>query len=349
MAPATPSPIQMGEFNYPECFSAFLRGDANGQKHKTQHVIEALVKELRKEDVVFGGDRPVDVLDVGCGPGIYAKKFLDSVGKSFPGKINYHGVDIDAGFVSAAEQTVSGLPNVNEAKTRIANAFEGDSLTSGKVGLAQASHMVYHAADGSKSQQETEQKIDRFTTSIMNSVADNGIAIFFHGGKDSDMHGKIARNFGPLMCDAPDRIAAAAKKAGKEIVELPVESKLYFPDLNPAAYEKLKDVNNYKNFAPDSDELRWLKLLSFALHTDLKNLSQNGKLGECIDFTRKLLDDNRDRKGGFLMVRGTMQVVMNDAGMKPKIERAVAAVKVQMPEIDRKTESDMVKEIALNK
>ena len=36
------SPIQQGKFGYAECFEAFVRGDANGQKHQTQHIVEAL-------------------------------------------------------------------------------------------------------------------------------------------------------------------------------------------------------------------------------------------------------------------------------------------------------------------
>ena len=339
------SPIQRGEFFYPECFAAFLRGDANGQKHKTQHVIEELVRALRSEAVVFGDEgQTVDVLDVGCGPGLYSQKFLASIGKAFSGKINYHGVDILPEFVSAAVEVVKSSPNVASAKTKTGNAFEGDELVEGRVALAQASHMVYHAADGSRSEEETDQKVDNFVRAIMDSVANDGIAIFFHGGEDSDMHGKVAKKFGPLMSNAPNRIDISAKKGNKEIVELSVSSKLYFPDLPAATYEKLKDIENYKNFQPDSDELRWLKLLTFVLHCDLKALSANGKLGECIEFTKELLAQNRDRDGGFLMVRGSMQIIMNDPALKPKIDRAVAEVASKMTEIDRRTEAEMARE-----
>ena len=342
------SPIQQGKFGYAECFEAFVRGDANGQKHQTQHIVEALTRALREEGVVFTGEGTIDVLDVGCGPGLYAKMFLTSIGKAYPGKIHYHGVDINPAFVKAAKKEVASLPNVSQADVVLANAFNGDTLLPNgqNANFSQVSHMAYYASDSSSKEEDTKQKIENLVSAMMRSVTNKGIAVHFHSGKDSDVHGKLARRFGNHMWDAPDRIAAAAKAMDKEVVTLPLESKLYFPMLDGSSYERLKHVDNYRHLPKGSKEIRWLKLLSFALHGDLVSLAGKRKLADCIDYTRKLLSTNRDSRGSYLMVRGDMQIVLNDPSLRQKVEKAVAKVKSQMLEIDCKTEQDMQREAA---
>jgi SAM-dependent methyltransferase len=341
------SPIQKGKFDYIECFEAFVRGDSNGQKHNTQHIVEALARALGSEGVVFTREKTIDVLDVGCGPGLYAKMFLTSIGKAYPGKIHYHGVDINPAFVEAAKKAVVSLPNVSQANVVLANAFNGDTLLRDgqKANLAQASHIAYYASDDSDKEEDTKRKIENFVSAMMRSVTNDGIALYVHSSKDSDVHGKVARRFGSHMWDAPDRIAAAAKAMDKEAVSLSVESKLYFPMLDGSSYERLKHVNIYRHEPNNSKEIRWLKLLAFVLHSDLVALGER-KLGDCIDYTRELLSTNRDAKGSYLMVRGDMQVVVNDPSLIQRVEKAVARVKGQMPEIDRKTEQDMQREAA---
>jgi SAM-dependent methyltransferase len=341
------SPIQEGKFDYAECFEAFVRGDANGQKHNTQHIVEALAHALRSEGVVFTREKTIDVLDVGCGPGLYAKMFLTSIGKAYPGKIHYHGVDINPAFVETAKKEVASLPNVSQADVVLANAFNGDTLLPGgrKANFAQASHIVYYASDSS-SREDAKRKTENFVSAMMSSVTNDGIALYVHSGKDSDVHGKLARRFGSHMWNAPDRIAAAAKAIDKEAVSLQLNSKIYFPTLDGSSYERLKHVDNYRHHPKSSQEIRWLKLLSFALHRDLAALAGERKLVHCVDYTRKLLTTNRDAKGSYLMVRGDMQIVVNDSSLRLKVEKAVARVKGQMSVIDRKTEHDMQREAA---
>ena len=342
------SPIQEGKFDYAECFEAFVRGDANGQKHNTQHIVEALTQALRSEGVMFTREKTIDILDVGCGPGLYAKMLLTSMGKAYPGKIHYRGVDINPAFVETAKKEVASLPNVSQADVVLANAFNGDTLLPDgqKANFALASHIVYYASDSSSGEEDTKRKTENFVSAMMSSVTNNGIALYVHGGKDSDVHGKVARKFGSHMWDAPDRIAAAAKAIDKEAVSFPLESKLYFPTLDGSSYERLKHVNNYRHQPKSSQEIRWLKLLAFALHRDLAGLAGERKLADCVDYTRKLLSTNRDTKGSYLMVRGDMQIVVNDPSLRQKVENAVASVKGQMPEIDCKTEQDMQREAA---
>jgi SAM-dependent methyltransferase len=180
------SPIQQGKFGYAECFEAFVRGDANGQKHQTQHIVEALTRALREEGVVFTGEGTIDVLDVGCGPGLYAKMFLTSIGKAYPGKIHYHGVDINPAFVKAAKKEVASLPNVSQADVVLANAFNGDTLLPNgqNANFSQVSHMAYYASDSSSKEEDTKQKIENLVSAMMRSVTNKGIAVHFHSGKD---------------------------------------------------------------------------------------------------------------------------------------------------------------------
>jgi SAM-dependent methyltransferase len=265
------TPIQQGRFEYADTFHAFVRGDANGQKYKTQYIVEALTSALRSEGVVFTGEKSIDVLDVGCGPGLYAKMFLTSIGKAYPGKIHYHGVDINPAFAAAAKQEVGSLPNVSHADVRLANAFHGDLLmpVGQQASFAQVSHMAYYASDGSKNDEDTQQKISNLVSAMMRSVTNDGLALYFHSGKDSDVHGKLGKRFGNHLWDAPDRIAAAAKELDKTMVRLPLESKLYFPALDSSAYASLHNVANYRYLPTDSKEIRWLTLLAFCLHKDL--------------------------------------------------------------------------------
>jgi TolB-like protein len=143
--------------------------------------------------------------------------------------------------------------------------------------------LQYYASDSSSKEEDTKQKIENLVSAMMRSVTNKGIAVYFHSGKDSDVHGKLARRFGNHMWDAPDRIAAAAKAMDKEVVTLPLESKLYFPMLDGSSYERLKHVDNYRHLPKGSKEIRWLKLLSFALHGDLVSLAGKRKLADCID------------------------------------------------------------------
>jgi hypothetical protein len=92
---------------------------------------------------------------------------------------------------------------------------------------------------------------------MMSSATNDGIALYVHSGKDSDVHGKLARRFGSHMWNAPDRIAAAAKAIDKEAVSLQLNSKIYFPTLDGSSYERLKHVDNYRHHPKSSQEIRW--------------------------------------------------------------------------------------------
>jgi hypothetical protein len=70
-------------------------------------------------------------------------------------------------------------------------------------------------------------------------------------------------------------------------------------------------------------------------------VDQEGNLAACIALTRTLLSTNGDAENPYLMIRGEMQLLLNDPLLKRQVENAVVTVQSQMPEIDLKTARNM--------
>lgn len=353
---ATLLPYQQGLFDYNECFfgtGGFLSSDSNEEKHMMSFYMQVLAQALSEKNVVFGGNESIKWLEPGIGDGSSTKKFLQAVGQAHKSGFVVYGSDIQEESVNLAKRNLSGIRglNVQLKEVLIRDAFSGEKLANEQCDFALCSHFIYHvknSLDG-KEANDTDMKaqVNSLVKGITDSVAKNGIVLMFHEGHKSDMFGNIGKFFGSSMYEATQIIENAAQVNKKEIVSMPLESKLHFPTLRNNTIELFKNVDNWKSFTPDSPEASWLKKFLFALHevekrdaegkiTSLggaRTLEQKGILADAINHTKTLLDKN----GGYIVIRSEMQAILNNPDLKRDVESAFNSVKEKMPEIKAKT------------
>lgn len=354
--------FNQGLFDYNECFfgvGGFLSPEANEEKHLMSFYLEALVEELAAKEIVFGKNQPLRWLEPAIGDGSSTVKFIKAISGICKTGIIIHGSDYQADSVAKARLELEKLKSadVSIGELLIKDAFSGDVLASTSCDFALLSHFIYHLKnqlDGGLLQAgEIDDKLSALIGSVMHSLDKNGLALAFHEGPTSDMFGNLGLRYGSAMNDATDRIAQAASTVNKVIVRMPLESKLYFPDLSDVTLEKFKNLDNWKNYSEDSPEASWLKKFLFALHnTPQPALGKKGgaydlalqvgseghatRLAEAIDYLKGLFQ--RDYRGPYITIRSEMQAIINNPELKPQIEDAFLAVQQRLPELRKKTQ-----------
>jgi hypothetical protein len=245
---------------------------------------------------------------------------------------------------------------VRIGELRVADAFAGHPLASEPCDFALLSHFIYHLKnqlDGELiDDQQAETMLKGLIKGVTDSVRQDGIILAFHEGPSSDMFGNIGRVYGAAMPDATERIAKAAKALGKTLVRMPLESKLYFPDLPRATVNDFKELSNWQTVPDGSREASWLKRLLFALHntpvcdSETRILKEGGvrdlakqkgqsnnrtRLGDVIDHLMGLLQ--RDDIGTHITIRSEMQAIVNTSEAGLIVESAFAEVTESLPQI----------------
>ncbi len=358
-------PFQSGHFDYNECFlsdDGFLSADANEEKHMMGFYLEALTGALSRRKVVFGGLEPVRWLEPGIGDGSSTRRFLQAVAPSHPTGFVVYGSDYQSASVDRAVVTLNSVPGVlvHSVSISVKDAFGGEALAPEKCDFALLSHFVYHLKnqlDGNQiTEDRAEEKLKSLIKGIMDSLSYKGLALAFHEGPSSDMFGNIGRMYGAAMWDASERIERATRAIGKTIVSMPLESKLYFPDLSQATIESFKDISNWKAVQERTKESAWLKKLLFALHNtridapDGSLIKEGGvrelareasqscnrtRLGDAIDHLVDLFD--HDDLGSHITIRSEMQAIVNAPELEAPIQSAFAEVQEALPDIRRRT------------
>lgn len=358
-------PFQLGEFDYDECFlgvGGFLTPDANEEKHMMSFYLEELAAELARQGVVFGGTQPLHWLEPGIGDGTSTARFAGTLGRSHPAGFVIHGSDCQSEMLPLARRAIEAVQTVPMAiaELSVVDAFGGEPLASQLCDFALLSHFVYHAKNVMNGRQPTEAEIDqrvgRLVGSLTASLRADGVALAFHESSASDMFGKLGREYGSAMYDATDRIAAAASALGKHLVAMPLESKLYFPDLASGTIEDFKDLEHWREFGDGTPEASWLKKFLFALHSfpevdesgvtrraggarhlagQPSQRSSGSRLCDAIDRVCGILQ--RDDRGPHLVIRSEMQAILNGSHMKAPVDAAFAAVARQLPAIHERT------------
>ena len=108
------------------------------------------------ETFIKSGELPTNVLDLGCGSGMHLSNFPSSVKKT--------GVDLSESMLEVANKR--NLPNASYVKTNI-----GDFKSDEPIDLI---YSLFHVM----SYQTTESDLGRAFTTMHNSLANNGLAIF---------------------------------------------------------------------------------------------------------------------------------------------------------------------------
>ncbi len=358
-------PFHTGHFDYNECFfgeGGFLAPDANEEKHMMGHYLEALALTLASRGVVFGGAEPVRWLEPGLGDGSSTKRFLQAVGRAHPPGFILYGSEYQPESLEKARATLSHVPGVKVwiGELKVRDAFAGGVLASEPCDFALLSHFIYHLKnqlDGNHiNDEQAEMMLMGLLKGVMGSLRHDGLVLAFHEEPSSDMFGNIGRVYGAAMPDATERIVKAAGALGKTVVRMPLESKLYFPDLAPSTVEALKELSHWQEFPEGTPESAWLKKLLFALHNTplrdpdgrlvkeggVRDLAQEKgqrgnrtRLGDLIDHLVKLLQ--RDEIGTHITIRSEMQAIVNTPELGLLVESAFAEVKEALPEIRART------------
>jgi hypothetical protein len=358
-------PFQLGDFDYDECFlgvGGFLSPEANEEKHMMSFYLEELAAELARQGVVFGGAQPLHWLEPGIGDGSSTARFAGTLGRSHPAGFVIHGSDCQSEMLPLARRAIENVQAVPMAiaELSVVDAFSGEPLASRLCDFALLSHFVYHAKNLMNGRQPTEAEIDqrigRLIGSLTESLHADGIALAFHESSASDMFGKLGREYGSAMYDATRRIAAAARSIGKHLVAMPLESKLYFPDLSSRTIEDFKDLVRWREFGDGTPEASWLKKFLFALHSfaeidesggtlraggarhlagQSSQRSSGSRLCDAIDRLCEILQ--RDERGPYLVIRSEMQALLNGSHMKEPVDAAFSAVTRQLPAIHDRT------------
>lgn len=358
-------PYQLGQFDYDECFlgpGGFLTPDANEEKHMMSFYLQELAAELARQGVVFGGPQPLHWLEPGIGDGSSTARFAHTLGRAHPAGFVIHGSDCQAELLPLARRVLEAVRTVpvTVAELRVVDAFRGAPLTTQRCDFALLSHFVYHAKNAFSGRQRTDSEIDEqvhaLLARILDSLGPDGVALAFHESPQSDMFGKLGREFGAALHDATVRIAAAAHAHGKVLVAMPLESNLYFPDIPPHTLESFKELARWQEFSEATPEASWLKKFLFALHNlaspdETDNVRREGgardlarqpsagrnlsRLGDAIDRLCEILQ--RDGRGPYIVIRAEMQAILNSPNLKRPVEAAFVAIARRLPAIREQT------------
>jgi hypothetical protein len=358
-------PFQLGDFDYDECFlgvGGFLSPESNEEKHMMSFYLEELAAELARQGVVFGGTQPLHWLEPGIGDGSSTARFAGMLGRSHPAGFVIHGSDCQSEMLPLARRAIENVQAVpmTIAELSVVDAFSGGPLASRLCDFALLSHFVYHAKNIMNGRQPTDAEIDqrigRLIGSLTESLHADGVALAFHESSASDMFGKLGREYGSAMYDATQRIAAAARAIGRHLVAMPLESKLYFPNLSSRTIEDFKDLDRWRQFDDGTPEASWLKKFLFALHSFAEvdesgvtrrpggarrlagrssQLGSGSQLGDAVDRLCGILQ--HDERGPYLMIRSETQAILNGSHLKAPVDAAFSAVTRQLPAIHERT------------
>jgi hypothetical protein len=141
---------------------------------------------------------------------------------------------------------------------------------------------------------------------------------------------------------------------GMQVATTGVPSKQFFPKVADATIESFKDLDNWKEYSPESPEGVWLKKFLFALDNletmdntgkvinpgGAIDLYQRGTLGAAVQATKDLLD----RTGGYMPMLAQMQVVYKNPELERAIDKAIEYVESKLPSIQEEADRIMREE-----
>jgi len=348
--------VIQGAFDYAECFESFLNPRFNEQKHRTALELSALFAAFGKRAIHFNADEILSVLDVGCGQGTMARFLVEAVSRNHKGDLVYYGTDYSESFVEQTRETMRELaqkyPHLKKFEVFQGDAFAGKALLpeGRRAAVALVSHMFYHLY---KPEDYPERLIYvappnavelGFLQRLAASLEPDGAAVCVHGSKKSDMFDRLSGSYGEAMPNAAERIAQAAAALKLTLLSIPTVSRLNYPELPDATWERLKDLKNYRELAADSAALRTMELISFALYGagGLRRVSDVGELPKLIDEVRDILKEN----GGFINIRAAIQVLLSPErtgriDLEKNVREALDEVLAAEPQITAQTRAAM--------
>lgn len=352
-----------GRYFFPECFYAQTRGyleeSALEEKHQMALVMQRFAQGLNAQRYLLGAqDQPLHWLEPGCGNGATTTKYIRiMLPYHAPGFILHASDSMDESVEHARRAFDAMGAQVRTSELAVKDAFTASSLTQfpGSCDIAMASHMVYHAQmqvyQGKLPANEVACRMDHFMTLVMQGLKDDGLFVAFHETSQSDLSGKLGRDFGSAMPDAAEQLEASAARLGYAPASLSLYPKLHFPVLSNQVLRDLENVNNWRDFGPQSDEASWVKKFMFGIQNNPRTdadgnetgpggalgLALDGRLPAAIRFTRDILDQN----DGALVIRARMHAIPKNPDRLPLLRGVFADIENAMPDINRQVQKTL--------
>ncbi len=310
--------ITLDRYVYEDIYPAFKA--ATDEKEITAKLSRDFLNYLIQRDLVFAGDAPAAVADIGCGPCDTLIKYLSGV--RFEPGFTVRATDYLAEYADAergeALQTLRTAQASNVIKlagfsVRSGDAFDGkllDLLSAPHDGtrmrhtfsLVFASHMMYHA--------ESVSQVQRLIADVADNLLDgSGICILFHLGNRSGTFQDFRARFGSqarassnsdtgavTIDDPPAQIGAACASLQLPLHQAQFDAALRFDSSGDDEWQAFKDPQAYDTLADSNaaayEDLKRLYFIVQRAPLEFAADSSTTGLSVFIDEIRQVIDAN---------------------------------------------------------